>query len=52
MYINSPGGVVTSGFGILDTMNYIKPNISTICMGQSLQAWPQYYYHLAQKVKG
>ena len=30
MYINSPGGVVTSGFGILDTMNYIKPNISTI----------------------
>ena len=35
MYINSPGGVVTSGFGILDTMNYIKPNISTICMGQA-----------------
>ena len=32
---NSPGGVVTSGFGILDTMNYIKPNISTICMGQA-----------------
>ena len=35
MYINSPGGVVTSGFGILDTMNYIKPDISTICMGQA-----------------
>ena len=35
MFINSPGGVVTSGFGILDTMNYIKPNISTICMGQA-----------------
>ena len=35
MYINSPGGVVTSGLGILDTMNYIKPNISTICMGQA-----------------
>jgi len=35
MYINSPGGVITSGFGILDTMNYIKPNISTICMGQA-----------------
>ena len=35
MYINSPGGIVTSGFGILDTMNYIKPNISTICMGQA-----------------
>ena len=35
MYINSPGGVISSGFGILDTMNYIKPNISTICMGQA-----------------
>ena len=35
MYINSPGGVVTAGFGILDTMNYIKPDICTICMGQA-----------------
>ena len=35
MYINSPGGVITSGFGILDTMNYIKPDIATICMGQA-----------------
>jgi len=35
MYINSPGGVVTAGFGILDTMNYIKPDVSTICMGQA-----------------
>ena len=35
MYINSPGGAITSGFGILDTMNYIKPNIATICMGQA-----------------
>jgi len=35
MYINSPGGVVTSGFGILDTMNYIKPDVATICMGQA-----------------
>ena len=35
MYINSPGGIITSGFGILDTMNYIKPDISTICMGQA-----------------
>ena len=35
IYINSPGGIITSGFGILDTMNYIKPNISTICMGQA-----------------
>ena len=35
MYINSPGCVITSGFGILDTMNYIKPDIATICMGQA-----------------
>ena len=35
IYINSPGGVITSGFGILDTMNYIQPDISTICMGQA-----------------
>ena len=35
MYINSPGGIITSGFGILDTMNYIKPDICTICMGQA-----------------
>ncbi len=34
-YINSPGGVVTSGLSIFDTMNYIKPDVSTICMGQA-----------------
>lgn len=35
LYINSPGGVVTSGMGILDTMNYIRPDVSTICFGQA-----------------
>ena len=35
MYVNSPGGVITSGFGILDTMSYIKPDVATICMGQA-----------------
>jgi ATP-dependent Clp protease protease subunit len=34
-YINSPGGVVTSGFSIFDTMNYIRPDIVTICIGQA-----------------
>lgn len=34
-YINSPGGVVTSGMSIYDTMNYIKPDVSTIVMGQA-----------------
>lgn len=33
LYINSPGGSVTAGLAILDTMNYIKPNVSTICIG-------------------
>jgi ATP-dependent Clp protease protease subunit len=35
LYINSPGGVVTSGLAIFDTMNYIKSDISTICLGQA-----------------
>ena len=34
-YINSPGGVVTAGMAIFDTMNFIKPQISTICLGQA-----------------
>ena len=34
-YVNSPGGVVTSGLSIFDTMNYIKPDIVTICIGQA-----------------
>jgi len=35
MYINSPGGVVTSGLSIYDTMQYIKPDVNTICLGQA-----------------
>jgi len=35
IYINSPGGSVTAGLGIMDTMNYIKPDVATICMGQA-----------------
>lgn len=35
MYINSPGGYVTSGLGIYDTMQYIKPDVATICLGQA-----------------
>ncbi len=35
LYINSPGGSVTAGLAIYDTMNYIKPDISTICIGQA-----------------
>ncbi|MCF8468404.1 MAG: ATP-dependent Clp endopeptidase proteolytic subunit ClpP [Sneathiella sp.] len=35
MYINSPGGVVTSGLAVYDTMQYIKPDIATVCIGQA-----------------
>lgn len=35
LYINSPGGVITSGMAIMDTMNYIKSDVSTICVGQA-----------------
>ena len=38
MYINSPGGIVTSGLAIYDTMQYIKPDIATVCMGQAASA--------------
>ncbi|MRI82944.1 MAG: ATP-dependent Clp endopeptidase, proteolytic subunit ClpP [Nitratiruptor sp.] len=35
LYINSPGGIITSGLSIYDTMNYIKPDVCTICIGQA-----------------
>ncbi|MGB0919464.1 MAG: ATP-dependent Clp protease proteolytic subunit [Holosporaceae bacterium] len=38
MYINSPGGVVTAGLAIFDTMNYIKPDVATLCIGQAASA--------------
>lgn len=35
LYINSPGGLVTAGLGIYDTMQYVKPSVSTLCIGQA-----------------
>src|ERR1700760_3412297 len=35
LYINSPGGVVTAGLAIIDTMNHIKPDVSTVCVGMA-----------------
>ncbi|GAA7916502.1 ATP-dependent Clp endopeptidase proteolytic subunit ClpP [Helicobacter pylori] len=35
LYINSPGGVITSGLSIYDTMNFVRPDVSTICIGQA-----------------
>ena len=40
IYINSPGGMVTAGLAILDTMNYVKPDISTICVGLAASMGP------------
>lgn len=39
MYINSPGGIVTAGLAIYDTMQYIRPPVATICMGQVWLSW-------------
>ena len=39
LYINSPGGLVTAGLGIYDTMQYVKPDISTLCIGQAASMW-------------
>ena len=45
MYINSPGGVVTAGLAIHDTMQYIRPKVSTVCIGQAARwaasCWPR-----------
>ena len=38
MYINSPGGVVTAGLAIYDTMQYIRPTVATLCIGQAASA--------------
>ena len=40
LYVNSPGGSVTSGLAIYDTMQYVKPNVSTICVGILLCSTP------------
>ena len=43
LYINSPGGVVTAGLAIYDTMQFIKPDVSTLCIGQAASAELFYY---------
>ena len=49
LYINSPGGSVTAGMAIYDTMNFIKPDVSTVCIGQAA-AWARFYCLQALKV--
>ena len=49
LYINSPGGLVTAGLGIYDTMQYIKPDISTLCIGQAASMGS---FLLAARTKG
>ena len=52
-YINSPGGLVSSGLAIYDTMQYIRPNVSTLCVGQaaSMGSLPVSYTHLTLPTK-
>ena len=40
LYINSPGGSVSAGLAIFDTMQYIRPEVATICIGMAASAWP------------
>ena len=49
LYINSPGGSVTDGFAIFDTMNYIKCDVSTICMGMDVNGLKGMYKEEAEK---
>lgn len=49
LYINSPGGVVTAGLAIYDTMNFIKPDVATLCTGQAA-SMGAFYSLLEQKV--
>jgi len=42
VYVNSPGGLITSGLAIYDTMQYVKPDIATICIGQAASMGPSY----------
>ena len=50
LYINSPGGLVTAGLGIYDTMQYVKPDISTLCIGQAA-SMGSFFLQLELKVK-
>ena len=50
MYINSPGGVITSGLSILDTMNYLKCDVSTVCFGQAASGCSAFLVGQRQKV--
>ena len=43
LYINSPGGVVSSGLAIYDTMQYIRPDVSTLCIGQAASMGSLFY---------
>ena len=50
LYINSPGGLVTAGLGVYDTIQYIKPAVSTLCLGKQLR-WVLFYSQLERREK-
>ena len=49
LYINSPGGSVTAGMAIYDTMNYIKCDVSTICIGMAASMGSWFFWHSVMK---
>ena len=49
LYINSPGGIVTAGMAIYDTMQYIKPDVSTICVRAGCLGWARCCWHPAPR---
>ena len=51
MYINSPGGMVTSGLAIYDTMQFVRPPVSTLCVGQAASMGSVSYTHLTLPTK-
>ena len=52
LYINSPGGSITAGMAIYDTMQYVKNDVTTICIGQAAIAWRRYFLSAGQARNG
>ena len=52
LYINSPGGSVTAGMAIYDTMQFINCDVSTLCVGQAARVWERYFWRPVQRASG
>ena len=52
LYIHSPGGIVSAGLAIYDTMEFIKPDVATICMGQAASTWARSSWRRGRRESG